>query len=83
MGLLGAEVVEAGRGTCVIEVPFRDELTQQERYFHGAVTGAIADTAGGYAALTLTPPDQEVLTVEYRSTSSRRRRVRSSWPAAR
>jgi uncharacterized protein (TIGR00369 family) len=66
MGLLGAEVVEAGRGTCVIEVPFRDELTQQERYFHGAVTGAIADTAGGYAALTLAPPDQEVLTVEYK-----------------
>jgi uncharacterized protein (TIGR00369 family) len=66
MGLLGAEVVEAGSGTCVIEVPFRDELTQQERYFHGAVTGAIADTAGGYAALTLAPPDREVLTVEYK-----------------
>jgi uncharacterized protein (TIGR00369 family) len=50
----------------VIEVPFRDALTQQERFFHGAVTGAIADTAGGYAALTLAPPDREVLTVEYK-----------------
>jgi uncharacterized protein (TIGR00369 family) len=50
----------------VIEVPFRDELTQQERYFHGAVTGTIADNAGGYAALTLAPPDREVLTVEYK-----------------
>jgi len=50
----------------VIEVPFSDELTQQERYFHGAVTGAIADSAGGYAALTLAPPDREVLTVEYK-----------------
>lgn len=66
MRLLGAEVVEAGPGFCVIEVPFRDELTQQERYFHGAVTGAIADNAGGYAALTLAPPDREVLTVEYK-----------------
>jgi uncharacterized protein (TIGR00369 family) len=66
MRLLGAEVVEAGEGRCVIEVPFRDELTQQERYFHGAVTGAIADNAGGYAALTLAPPDREVLTVEYK-----------------
>ena len=66
MRLLGAEVVEAGAGTCVIEVPFSDELTQQERFFHGAVTGAIADTAGGYAALTLAPPDREVLTVEYK-----------------
>jgi hypothetical protein len=55
MGLLGAEFVEAGAGTCVIEAPYRDERTQQERYFHGAVTGAIADTAEGYAALTLAP----------------------------
>ena len=66
MRLLGAEVVEAGEGRCVIEVSFRDELTQQERYFHGGVTGAIADNAGGYAALTLAPPDREVLTVEYK-----------------
>jgi uncharacterized protein (TIGR00369 family) len=66
MGLLGARVVEVDRGLCVIEVPFRDELTQQQRYFHGAVTGAIADTAGGYAALTLAPQDREVLTVEYK-----------------
>ena len=28
--------------------------------------GAIADNAGGYAALTLAPPDREVLTVEYK-----------------
>src|ERR687890_2814498 len=66
MGLLGARIVEVGKGTCEIEVAFRDELTQQQRYFHGAVAGAIADSAGGYAALTLAPPDREVLTVEYK-----------------
>jgi uncharacterized protein (TIGR00369 family) len=66
MRLLGAEVVEVGEGRCVIEVPFNDDLTQQERYFHGAVIGAIADNAGGYAAMTLAPPDREVLTVEYK-----------------
>ena len=66
MWLLGARVVEVDRGLCVIEVPFRDERTQQQRYFHGTVTGAIADTAGGYAALTLAPQDREVLTVEYK-----------------
>ena len=64
MDLLGARIVEVGKGTCEIEVAFRDELTQQQRYFHGAVAGAIADSAGGYAALTLAPPDREVLTVE-------------------
>jgi acyl-coenzyme A thioesterase PaaI-like protein len=31
---------------------------------HGGVIGAIADTAGGYAALTLLPQGSEVLTVE-------------------
>lgn len=66
MRLVGAEIVEIGEGTCVVEVPFRDEITQQERYFHGTVTGAIADTAGGYAAMILAPPDREVLTVEYK-----------------
>jgi len=66
MRLLGAEVVEVGEGTCVIEVPFAEGITQQESYFHRAVTGAIADTAGGYAAMTLAPPDREVLTVEYK-----------------
>jgi uncharacterized protein (TIGR00369 family) len=66
MRMLGAKVVEAGEGFCTIEVPFGDEVAQQERYFHGAVVGAIGDNAGGYAALTLAPPDREVLTVEYK-----------------
>ena len=66
MKLLGAEVVEVGGGRCVIEVPYSDELTQQQRYFHGAVAGAIGDSAGGYAALTLAPEDRDVLTVEYK-----------------
>lgn len=66
MRLLGAKVVEAGEGFCSIEVPFSDGVTQQERYFHGAVIGALGDNAGGYAALTLAPPYREVLTVEYK-----------------
>jgi len=44
MGLLGAKVVEAGAGTCVIEVPYRNDLSQQERYFHGAVTAVPSAT---------------------------------------
>ena len=66
MRLLGAEVTGAGEGFCTIELPFSDGVTQQERYFHGAAIGAIGDNAGGYAALTLAPPDREVLTVEYK-----------------
>jgi len=47
MRLLEAEVSEVGQGLCVIEVPYSDKLTQQQRYFYGAVAGAIGDSAGG------------------------------------
>jgi uncharacterized protein (TIGR00369 family) len=66
IGLLGAQVSEVGEGWCVIEVPYGEKLTRQQRYFHGAVAGAIGDRAGGYAALTLAPEGREVLTVEYK-----------------
>jgi acyl-coenzyme A thioesterase PaaI-like protein len=51
MGLLGAKVTEVGEGRCHIEVPYSEGITQQQSYFHGAVAGVIADSAGGYAAL--------------------------------
>jgi uncharacterized protein (TIGR00369 family) len=41
-------------------------LTQQHGYFHAGIIGTMADNAGGYAALTLTAPGKEVLTVEYK-----------------
>lgn len=63
---LGAELVSLQAGGAEIRVPFRRELTQQHDYFHAGVTGAIADTACGYAAYTLMPADASVLTVEYK-----------------
>jgi uncharacterized protein (TIGR00369 family) len=63
---LGAELVSLELGGVEIRVPFRRELTQQHGYFHAGVTGAIADSACGYAAYTLMPADSSVLTVEYK-----------------
>ena len=63
---LGAELVELAAGRATIRVPFRAELTQQHDYFHAGVSGAIADSACGYAAYTLMPADSTVLTVEYK-----------------
>jgi uncharacterized protein (TIGR00369 family) len=63
---LGAELVSLQPGGAEIHVPFRSELTQQHDYFHAGVTGAIADSACGYAAYTLMPRDSSVLTVEYK-----------------
>lgn len=66
MSLLGAQLVEAANGRAVIEVPYREDLTQQHGYFHGGVVTAIADTACGYAAYTTMPADASVLTVEFK-----------------
>ena len=66
MTLLGAQLVEAAEGRAVIEVAYRDDLTQQHGYFHGGVVTAIADTACGYAAYTMMPADASVLTVEFK-----------------
>jgi uncharacterized protein (TIGR00369 family) len=66
MRLIGARLTEVNPGRCVVELPVRDELTQQHGYVHGGVVGMIADSAGGYAAFTLMPADASVLTVEYK-----------------
>lgn len=63
---LGAELVKLEPGHAEIRVPFRLELTQQHNYFHAGVSGAIADSACGYAAYTLMPAESSVLTVEYK-----------------
>ncbi|MFG1465516.1 PaaI family thioesterase [Xanthobacter sp. DSM 24535] len=66
MATIGAQLgrVEAGRVDVIL--PFAEGLTQQHGYFHGGSIGAIADTAGGYAAFTLFPADSSVVTVEYK-----------------
>ena len=66
MALLGAKLIRLAPGECEIHLPFKPELTQQHGYFHGGIIGTIADSAGGYAAFTLMPPDSSVLTVEYK-----------------
>jgi uncharacterized protein (TIGR00369 family) len=66
MRLLGASIAELSPGRCTIVLPFREELAQQHGYFHAGITSAIADSAGGYAGLTLFPAKAEVLTVEFK-----------------
>ena len=66
MCLLGAELVEVENGRAVIEVPYRDDLTQQHGYFHAGVVSSLADNAAGYAAYSVMPPDSSVLTVEFK-----------------
>ncbi len=64
MAHLGARLTAVEPGLVQIEVPFRPELTQQHGLFHGGVTTSVADSACGYAALTLQAEGSEVLSVE-------------------
>ncbi len=66
MNLLGATIRKIKPGKCTVDLPFNNQLTQQDGYFHAGATSAIADSAGGYAALTLMPADSRVLTVEFK-----------------
>jgi uncharacterized protein (TIGR00369 family) len=66
MRLLAAELTRVAPGRVQITLPRRPEVSQQHGYVHAGATSAIADSAGGYAALTLMPPTAEVLTVEYK-----------------
>ena len=66
MAHIGAVLSDVTPGRCVIDLPYREELTQQHGFFHGGIIGTLADNACGYAAFTLAPADASILTVEYK-----------------
>ena len=66
MRTLGARLVSVEPGQIVIEWPFSIELTQQHGFLHAGVVAAVADSACGYAALSLMPEGVAVLSVEFK-----------------
>ena len=64
---LGASPGAVRPGEVEIVLPFREALTQQHGVLHAAATTAIADSACGYAALSLMAPGREVLAVEFKA----------------
>ena len=66
MRTLGVELVRLAPGEVDLAMPHRPELTQQHGYFHAGATATIADSAAGYAALSLYPPRTGVLTTEFK-----------------
>ena len=63
---LGARLLRVEPGLCEIALPYSERVTQQQGGFHGGAMGALADIAGGYAALTVAAEGAEVTTVEYK-----------------
>ena len=66
MRTIGAVLEEIAPGRVAIRLPFRDDLTQQHGFLHAGTIAAVADSACGYAALTLMPSDAAVLSIEFK-----------------
>ena len=66
MATLGARLTRVADGEVEIELPFREDLTQQHGFLHAAVTTGIVDSACGYAALTKMPAGAAVLSAEFK-----------------
>jgi uncharacterized protein (TIGR00369 family) len=66
MRTLGAELMSVSAGAVSIALPFRAGLLQQHGFAHAGVVASIADSACGYAALSLMGPDDDVVSVEFK-----------------
>ncbi|RCS25813.1 PaaI family thioesterase [Phyllobacterium salinisoli] len=66
MKLIGADLTLCEPGIVEIELPFRDDLTQQHNFLHAGIISAALDAACGYAAFSLMPQGAAVLTIEFK-----------------
>ena len=66
MATIGARLARVAPGAVEIELAFRDDLCQQHGFLYAGIVTTIADSACGYAALSLMPADAAVLTVEFK-----------------
>ena len=66
MDLIQATMPVVEHGMTEIHLPHWSGVEQQHGFVHGGVVGMIADSAAGYAAMTVVPASASVLTVEYK-----------------
>ncbi len=64
MQTLGATLERVDQGNVEIHAPILPGSRQQHGFAHAALTFAIGDSAAGYAALSMMPEGNEVLTTE-------------------
>lgn len=66
MATIGARLARVAPGEVDIELDVRDDLVQQHGFVHAGVLASAADSACGYAALSLMPAGAAVLSVEFK-----------------
>jgi len=66
MATLGASIAFIAPGQVHLALPFGRQFCQQNGFMHAGAITSVADSANGYAAYTLAPPDTDVLAVEFK-----------------
>ncbi|CAH1673647.1 Phenylacetic acid degradation protein PaaD, thioesterase [Hyphomicrobiales bacterium] len=66
MHTLGATLGQVTPGQVEIMLVPRPEISQQHGFVHAGAVSSIADSAAGYAALSIMPADRGVLTAEFK-----------------
>ncbi len=66
MATLGATLERVAPGEVEIALPVGPAVSQQHGFAHAGAVATIADSAAGYAALTLMPAGVGVLTAEFK-----------------
>lgn len=66
MRTLGAELGKVTSGQVEIVLVPKPEVTQQHGFVHAGAVSAIADSAAGYAALSMMPMGRGCLTTEFK-----------------
>ena len=65
MTTLGVEVIAVEPGRVEMSLRHDDRFTQQHGFLHAGAVASVLDTACGYAAYSVMPPEASVLTVTY------------------
>ena len=65
MTTLGVEVMAVEPGRVEMSLRHDDRFTQQHGFLHAGVVASVLDTACGYAAYSVMPPEASVLTATY------------------
>lgn len=68
METLGGTIATVEPGKVILEMPFSPGFTQQHGFLHAGAITTMLDSAAGYAAFSLMPPNTEVLTIELKTS---------------
>jgi uncharacterized protein (TIGR00369 family) len=66
MATLGITIESLEPGRIELRMPYDEAYTQQHGFVHAGVLSTVLDSACGYAAFSLMPPEAAVLSIEFK-----------------